>query len=283
MVVVFGLLAAGQVHLLREVRQLRERIEMSSRGAEEANSAEAHVGDAGHRTARQPQGSLHAQNNAAAAAQRNATIAMQALEQRVNDLARVMEHPTGARAVAEYNVMSPPIGPQEMEPPVEQRAWGEEQIVGPPDTPTAADARTAWASQQADGGPEWLMAHFENTVDVAEVRIRETFNPGAISKVTGKVNGQEVVLWEGTATGGTAPRDFVVPVQGNLQANAVTVHLDTTRVAGWNEIDAVELVGKDGSRQWARSASASSSYADGRSSGRRQRQRPLEEALQLAR
>ena len=39
------------------------------------------------------------------------------------------------------------------------------------------------------------------------------------------------------------------------------LHLDTTRVSGWNEIDAVELIGRDGSRQWATSAKASSSYA----------------------
>ena len=42
------------------------------------------------------------------------------------------------------------------------------------------------------------------------------------------------------------------------------VYLDTKRVAGWNEIDAVELIGRDGSRQWAKGASASSSYGASR-------------------
>jgi len=42
------------------------------------------------------------------------------------------------------------------------------------------------------------------------------------------------------------------------------VYLDRRRVPGWNEIDAVELVGRDGSRQWATSAIASSSYAEPR-------------------
>jgi hypothetical protein len=32
-------------------------------------------------------------------------------------------------------------------------------------------------------------------------------------------------------------------------------------VPGWNEIDAVELIG-DGIRQWAKSAAASSSFSD---------------------
>ena len=75
------------------------------------------------------------------------------------------------------------------------------------------DARTAWAPREQNAGHEWLAVDFAQAVDVAEVRIRETFNPGAISKVTGVVNGQELVLWEGNATGGAAPRDFVVPVQ----------------------------------------------------------------------
>jgi hypothetical protein len=142
------------------------------------------------------------------------------------------------------------------------RRWGHEQAAGPPNTPLAGDEVTAWASRQADAGPEWLRVDYAQAVDVAEIRIRESYNPGAISRVTGVVNGQEVVLWEGTATAGTAPCDFVVPVQSQLVAQSIVVHLDTARVPGWNEIDAVELVGKDGTRQWAQSANASSSYAD---------------------
>jgi hypothetical protein len=44
----------------------------------------------------------------------------------------------------------------------------------------------------------------------------------------------------------------------------VRVYLDTAKVPGWNEIDAVELIGRDGTRQWAVSATASSTYAQGR-------------------
>jgi len=49
-----------------------------------------------------------------------------------------------------------------------------------------------------------------------------------------------------------------------VQANQIKVYLDRRRVPGWNEIDAVELIGRDGSRQWATSAMASSSYAEPR-------------------
>ena len=177
------------------------------------------------------------------------------------------------RAVPEYDPTRPP--PPEPAPapapasesltafaPPTRRSWGQEQILGAPDTEHAGDVPTAWASREPDGGPEWLQAGFDREVGIAEVRIRETYNPGAISKVTALVGGQETVLWEGTAAGGTVPRDFVVRPPFDVRAQSVTVHLDTTRIPGWNELDAVELVGRDGSRQWATSAHASSTFAE---------------------
>jgi hypothetical protein len=54
-----------------------------------------------------------------------------------------------------------------------------------------------------------------------------------------------------------------VPVPEGVPADPIfIVEFDTTRVGGWTEIDAVELVGRDGSRQWAKSADASSTFAD---------------------
>ena len=167
--------------------------------------------------------------------------------------------------VAEYNVSNPPTLPEEVSQPVKadpaKRGWGPEQVTGVPDTPRAGDFPTAWASREPDGGAEWLAVAFGREVDIAEVRIRESYNPGAITRVTGVVGGREITLWEGTPQRGPAPRDFVAPVQAHVQAGSIIVHLDTALVPGWNEIDAIELVGKDGSRQWAASANASSTFA----------------------
>ncbi len=192
---------------------------------------------------------------------------MASIEQQVQRLQAALG-PRGLRpAISEYDPAQPPPElPASEEPTATRggtgRSWGTEQVVGAPNTPTAGDQPTAWASREPDGGPEWLQAGFDRPVDISEIRVRETYNPGAISKVTALSNGQEVVLWEGTAAPGPAPRDFVIrPVQP-IQADSVLVHLDTARVAGWNEIDAVELVGRDGTRQWASSSRASSTYAD---------------------
>lgn len=145
------------------------------------------------------------------------------------------------------------------------RSWGPEQITGPPDTAGAGDRTTAWASQAADGGMEWLQADYAQPVEVAQVRVLENDNPGAVVKITGVLEkGGEVVLWQGVEPRLPPPADQVFNVPAGYRVRSVRVHLDTAKVPGWNEIDAVELIGRDGTRQWATGASASSTYASPR-------------------
>jgi hypothetical protein len=124
--------------------------------------------------------------------------------------------------------------------------------------------QTAWASRNPDGGVEWLKVDYDTEVELAEVRVRETYNPGAVVRVSAVLaDGSEALIWEGAEEPAEAPVDRSFPVKpGNLRARSIKIYLDTAKVPGWNEIDAVELVGKDGSRQWATQASASSTYAD---------------------
>ena len=147
-----------------------------------------------------------------------------------------------------------------------QRSWGPEQMVGPPNTTEAGDYATAWAPKTSRGaGEEWIHLGFDNAVEVAQVNVRETYNPGAISRISAVLpNGQETLLWEGVEPASQAPVNMSFSLPAGVQANQVKVYLDRRRVPGWNEIDAVELVGRDGSRQWATSAMASSSYAEPR-------------------
>jgi hypothetical protein len=48
----------------------------------------------------------------------------------------------------------------------------------------------------------------------------------------------------------------------DFETREIRLIVDTDRVPGWNEIDAVELIGASGVRQWVQSARASSSYSD---------------------
>ena len=144
-----------------------------------------------------------------------------------------------------------------------KRKWGPEQATGAPDTMEAGDLPSAWASLKPDAGPEWLEVSFAKEVEIDEVRIRETFNPGAICKIAAISKDKiEIVLWEGDGNPMPAPVDMVMrPVLG-IKSDRIKIHLDTKRIGGWNEIDAVELIGVDGIRQWGRSATASSFYGE---------------------
>lgn len=190
-----------------------------------------------------------------------------ALEQHVRALQLALDRQPIGLAIPEYDPTRSPTNPQPAYNLPPKRGWGTEQVVGPPDTVRPGDAPTAWAPLKANGGEEWLAVGFDNAVDVAEIRIRETYNPGAISKVSAVVNNAQVVLWEGVAAPGTTPRDFVIPVPEGVPSDTVLIQFDTTRVDSWSEVDAVELVGRDGSRQWASSANASSTYADATRAG----------------
>ncbi|HTI70275.1 MAG TPA: hypothetical protein VMF06_09925 [Candidatus Limnocylindria bacterium] len=155
------------------------------------------------------------------------------------------------------------VDPVEPEKPKEKRMWGPEQAEGKPDTMRAGDLPTAWASREPDAGVEWLKVEFENWVEPVEVRVRETFNPGAISAITAvQTGGQEVVVWQGVEPIEPAPTESVFQTSLRAVTRQIVIYLDTSLVPGWNEIDAVQLVGKDGSHQWASKATASSTYAE---------------------
>jgi len=91
-------------------------------------------------------------------------------------------------------------------------------------------------------------------VPVKEINIHESHSSGAISKVTAFLpNGTEKTLWTGNAAAGAASEilETAIPVPAGITSSQIKVYVDTNRVGSWPEIDAVELVGTDGSRQWA--------------------------------
>jgi hypothetical protein len=144
------------------------------------------------------------------------------------------------------------------------RSWGPEQVLGPPNTFEAGDYPTAWAPFSSQGGnDEWLQVNYDRVVELSEVRVHETYNPGAVAKLAAVLpGGGETVIWEGVMPAGQAPVETAFAVPPGTRAQSVRIYFDRTRAPGWNEIDAVELVGRDGLRQWANSATASSSFAD---------------------
>jgi hypothetical protein len=166
------------------------------------------------------------------------------------------------------HVMRPDAGPSAVAVAdaiavIRDRRWSAVQATGAPDTPAAGDIGAAWASKTADMGEVWLELDFDVAVTPGSLRIRETYNPGAVARVEAVLeDGTKETLWDGRAAVDAAPRWFEPPLKSaTSRVRTIRIVLDTDRVPGWNEIDAVELVG-DGRRQWASAARASSSYAD---------------------
>ncbi len=148
--------------------------------------------------------------------------------------------------------------------PKVKRAWGPEQATGPPDTHQAGDIQTAWASLTPDGQDEWLLLEYAEPVAAEAVLVYETYNPGALNRVTVfRLDGEEVEVWKGTdptprnSGMGTSEIKFRAP----FKTNRVRLYLASKQVPGWNEIDAVGLRDSAGKVHWAVSADASSTYA----------------------
>ena len=122
--------------------------------------------------------------------------------------------------------------------------WSAMQATGKPDTQAAGDARTAWASFEADGGEEWLELGYENAVIPTRVRVHETYNPGAVVKIEGRdEKGEWRVLWQGRDPIREGIGWLEVDVTAAFATRSIRLTLDSANVAGWNEVDAVELIG----------------------------------------
>ncbi len=144
-------------------------------------------------------------------------------------------------------------------------SWSPGRAAGPPDTANHGDYSTAWASQSPDGGKEWLQVKYPKSVEISEINIHETYNSGAVSKVSAIMpDGKERVIWEGTMNAEEGVVERAVKVPPGVRSDQIRIELDTSRVPGWNEIDAVEIVGRDGRRQWGQESTASSYFGQGR-------------------
>ena len=73
--------------------------------------------------------------------------------------------------------------------------------------------------------------------------------------------GNEVVVWEGQDPTTGDRGVLVIPVKESVTTNRVKIYLNSPAVPGWNEIDAVGLMGNQGNTVWASAATASSTYA----------------------
>jgi hypothetical protein len=120
-----------------------------------------------------------------------------------------------------------------------------QQATGAPDVETYSDDARAWAPKTADGGIEWLDLTYDKPVHASEVRVRESDGSGAVVKVEiYDETGVAHLAWTGNDP--TTGLNYLVikftPTE--YKVSRVKVTLATNVIPGWNEVDAVQLVGK---------------------------------------
>lgn len=125
--------------------------------------------------------------------------------------------------------------------------WSAMRATGPPDVRFGGDSPNAWATRFADTAGEWIELTFAQALSASGLRVRQNFNPGAISQVDLiDVDGGLQTVFSGIDTtvytpGGIGWFQLAFPPTAK-PVERVRIGLDSVRVRGWNSIDAVQLL-----------------------------------------
>lgn len=125
-------------------------------------------------------------------------------------------------------------------------AWSANQATSAPNVDKYADDGAAWTSKTPDGGIEWLDLKYPKPVHANEVRVRESCGSGAVIKIeVFDEQGTAHAVWQGNDPTTELNYLMVKFPKTSYKTDRVKVTLATNVVAGWNEIDAVQLVGTE--------------------------------------
>jgi len=126
--------------------------------------------------------------------------------------------------------------------------WAAEQVIGAPNTSRCGDYQTAWATAGSDS-KEWIEVKFPLAVHVTAVNIIQSFNPNQVVKVEliGALD-RSIEIFNQPPYQIDQPCPFTLPIP----IEKTSGRFDTLRISvdqsilglGWNQIDAVELVGE---------------------------------------
>ena len=125
--------------------------------------------------------------------------------------------------------------------------WAAIQAVGEPNTPRCGDYQTAWATAGSDIEATLVLTYTQD-VQVTGINIVQSFNPDQVIQVelVGNFN-RGVTVYEREPRQVDQPCPFIltIPVERTEQTyDRVRITIDQSVLGlGWNQIDAVELIG----------------------------------------
>jgi hypothetical protein len=126
--------------------------------------------------------------------------------------------------------------------------WSAEQATGEPNSPGCGDYQFSWASAASDS-VDTLLVKFPTQVYPVEIVIHESFNPDQVVKVevfdSGRGTYYTVLQKNPIQIDRPCPYQLVVPIAGfDFLTDTVRITIDQSQLGlGWNEIDAVQLIG----------------------------------------
>lgn len=126
--------------------------------------------------------------------------------------------------------------------------WAAEQATGSPNTPRCGDYQTAWATAGSDSVAT-ITLKFPLAVHVTAVNIIQSFNPDQVTTVEliGPFERASIIYdQKPQQVDQPCPYTLAIPVERTEgRFDTIRVTLDQSVLGlGWNEIDAVELVGE---------------------------------------
>jgi hypothetical protein len=124
--------------------------------------------------------------------------------------------------------------------------WSANQATGAPNVDRYGDNGNAWTTKSQDAGIEWLDLKYPKPVHATEVRVRESCGSGAVIKLEVYDElGVAHAVWQGNDPTTELNYLMVKFPKTAFKTDHIKVTLATNVVPGWNEIDAVQLIGTE--------------------------------------
>jgi hypothetical protein len=123
--------------------------------------------------------------------------------------------------------------------------YGSTQVKGPPDVyPSSGDEPKAWAQMDVDTPNEFITVGYSTPVVAESVWVFETFNPGAISKITVTAADGDHVVYQNANPQAIGACGHVLSVSTKTCSpiSAVRIDVASDKVPNYNELDAVGLL-----------------------------------------
>ena len=131
-----------------------------------------------------------------------------------------------------------------------ESAGGPEQVYGPANSTCEITGGytwdgDAWRPGTEDGGPEWIEMSYASPVYPFSIEVHESLNPGAVTNIfVRNPDGALHEVWSGEDPTRDCPGILKIDFPSlSFSTNTIRLELDTSLIPGWNQIDAVKLIG----------------------------------------